>query len=157
MEREQIMEVLRVNSISGDCPSRLVPDWAFKDVADRIMMLDRLPGTDEKETDVRDVASRYTLDRLIGVLCEYYGVTLEQVRSKARHSSIVKVRAVYALMSREMGFATKRSGLHINRDHATIIHHTKKLRDYLNKSKFYFRPELYEEIEGVRRVLISCK
>jgi len=93
-------------------------------------------------------------------ICDVIGVNVEEAKGKCRDTHLVKARAIFAYLGREMKFPCTEMGKQVNRDHATILSHHKAYRNYLDESKPWFRPELKEEIEGVKhrlRVrLINC-
>ena len=84
-----------------------------------------------------------------------YAVSLDDIKGKCRRMDLVKVRAIYALLSRGMGYTLSETGKPMKRDHTLIIFHLKKYKDYLDEEQPWFRPELKEEIESVKHRLLA--
>lgn len=94
--------------------------------------------------------------KLVG---EFGGVTEREIRSKLRKQGCVFARVLCCYCFLYMGFSLKRQAEWINRDHSSIIHYKKILRDdmvfriFLNnfivfmREKNYFVPdyELWDE------------
>lgn len=80
-----------------------------------------------------------TIDQVLEVTCEYFGVSAEDVFSKSRKASIVLVRQTAMFLAGELTHATaSRIGLMIGkRDHATVIHSVKQCKDRMETDKAY--------------------
>ena len=127
-------------SFSEDCVAKLMEAYYERKI------------NEEPEPDL----SCYTAETLLNAICKVYNVTPDQLRAGNRKKEIVRVRAIYFYLSRELKFSTTDAGLYVGRDHATVIHHNKKIRGFLEEGKPWFRPELKREIQEVKK-LISCK
>lgn len=64
---------------------------------------------------------------------QIYGYTVEELKGKNRRAGLVNARRflVYFL-DRETGFTLEQKGKFINRDHATALHHQRKVKDWVN-------------------------
>ena len=89
------------------------------------------------------------LDETAGIL----SVSPEDIRGDCRKRQIVKARAVYAYFARQLGYSTTSIGDEMNRDHATVLHHTKNYEAYLDEGKPWFREDLKDEIDRIKRIL----
>jgi len=63
---------------------------------------------------------------------EAFDVSLEQIKSKARHNHIRVPRQVLAFLLVRYGLTTSKAGFIINRDHATVIHSVKVVEDTID-------------------------
>ena len=84
-----------------------------------------------------------------------YDVSLDDIRGQCRRMDLVKVRAIYAWLGRGIGYTLSETGKQMNRDHAGMLFHIRKYRDYLDEEQPWFRPELKEEIESVKHRLLA--
>ena len=80
----------------------------------------------KSNTSVHDVAD---------AICSYYRIDIDDLRSLKREADIVKARALSSYICRRKTTASYTDiGNYINRDHATIIHHNKKM-EYMTKDE----------------------
>lgn len=71
-----------------------------------------------------------TADRIEGVVCDEYGVTLAQMRGQSRKAHIVRARHEAWLRMREMtGMSYPGIGRRYGRDHASIIHGCERAKE----------------------------
>ena len=75
-----------------------------------------------------------TLNTILNMVCTYYGIDTEKVKSKCRSRSLVDARQLYSRLARLYTYSTwKTIGSIINRDHSTIIHSYNKHLKSINK------------------------
>jgi chromosomal replication initiator protein len=91
--------------------------------------LGQLPTIDLASTVLRDLASptaeanRASPDTVLQAVVRYFGVTLDDLRGKARHKEIVMPRQVAMYVLREdTRLSTPEIGKLLNRDHTTVLH-----------------------------------
>ena len=101
--------------------------------------------------------SGYEPKTLFEAICKIYNTTPEEAKVFNRKGDKVRVRAIYCYFARLLEFTTVETGLVMDRDHATVIHHHKKYVNWLDETKPWFRPELKEEIDEVAIKLTNCK
>lgn len=59
------------------------------------------------------------------------------LKNKSRTRDIVDARTIYTHIARKYNFTVKTVGAHINRDHTTAIHHTKKAENLLTVDEIF--------------------
>lgn len=90
-----------------------------------------------------------TLEQILDRTCAYYNVPLEEVMAKGRKANVVLVRqlAMYLADKHTQMTATK-IGLHIGgRNHATVLHALKQMRDRISTDKTL--AQQVQEVEGM--------
>lgn len=87
---------------------------------------------------------------LIELVCNHFGVTEQQIKSRVRHSDIVIARQMTAyLLQYYTTLTTGRCGKIINRDHATILHSIKVIN---NIKEIKDNKEILEKITTVENI-----
>jgi chromosomal replication initiation ATPase DnaA len=71
---------------------------------------------------------------IISTCCEYFNVTLTEVKSKSRLAWIVKARKFIAYFAMKHGLSSPYIAMQINKDHATQLYHNNFVEDKLFKS-----------------------
>ncbi len=102
--------------------------------------LNKVPITQELAisalTDIIAPKEALNMDRILTVVSNYYGVTVEAVKSKNRTKELVIPRQVFAYLTREL---TQNSvatiARKLNRDHTTILHAITKVEKELNENE----------------------
>lgn len=84
---------------------------------------------------------------ILNSVCLYYGVSLDDVKSECRAAKLVKARAVFSYVCRERGIGTNVVGALLDRNHASVIHHHKKYKNYLDETQPWFDAELKTDID----------
>ena len=76
-------------------------------------------------------------DQVIFTICEFYHITLDEIKSKSRKREHVLARQVAMVYLKEKtDYSLKRIGsLFENRDHSTVIHALKSIQDLLDTDK----------------------
>ena len=86
---------------------------------------------------------------VIDAVCQFYGVTIEEIRSDSRKRFITVPRQViYYILHVEMGLKTVRVALLIHRDHSTVLA-TKRLIKGLITYDRKFKGEYSRLIEEI--------
>jgi chromosomal replication initiator protein len=91
-----------------------------------------------------------TLSDVLAAVTNNYGVNADEIRSGKRHASLVHARHVGMYLSKALtsqGVA-EIGRFYGNRDHATVLHATRKLADLLKRDE-----NLRLEIQKLRQVL----
>ena len=71
-----------------------------------------------------------TLNTILNMVCTYYGIATDNVKSRCRLRQLVDARQLYARLARLYTPSTWRAiGSVINRDHSTIIHSYNKISE----------------------------
>ena len=79
---------------------------------------------------------------IINQVSEHYRISPHALRTKDRHGNLVKARHLYCYFMREFThLSLTEIGEYINRDHATIIHGWRSIKNQL-ESYGYFRKEI---------------
>ena len=69
------------------------------------------------------------LKTIIGLVADHYGISRELLLSRSRRRSIVRPRQVAMLLCREEGYSLEHIGRQFGRDHTTVIHACRKVRE----------------------------
>jgi chromosomal replication initiation ATPase DnaA len=82
-----------------------------------------------------------TPDALINRICAIQGVTIDQLRSRVRKREVVETRQCVSQILSDYfpKFSQARIGMYTNKDHATVIHHMKSVRDIKEVRRLYER------------------
>ena len=88
------------------------------------------------------------LARILRVVCEVNEVEIAAVKGKRRLQELVTAKREYGYLARKL---TKHSlaeiGAEINRDHANVLHHNRKVANWIEIKGYYLREKL-EMIEA---------
>jgi len=69
------------------------------------------------------------ISKILSIVTEYYAISVSELQSQSRKDEIVKVRQMYCYLANEYSQQTfKAIGKLINRDHATVIFSSNKVR-----------------------------
>ena len=58
---------------------------------------------------------------IVGAVCEFYGMTREQLMAKDRHKLIARARAIAMRLVRDEGYSFPEIGTYFGRDHTTVM------------------------------------
>ncbi|MCS6981617.1 MAG: chromosomal replication initiator protein DnaA [Flavobacteriales bacterium] len=99
------------------------------------------------ERFVQNTAREISIEYIQKIVCDYYGITVEQMKSKTRRREVVQTRQIIMYFSK---LYTKHSLASIgqlcgNKDHATVLHACKTVSNLRDTDK-NFRSQL-EELE----------
>jgi len=77
----------------------------------------------------------YELEELANMIKDFSGV---DVKEKRRIPKIVRSKAIFCIIAREMRYSTTELGKFLNMDHTSVVHHTKtKHKDSLFNGELY--------------------
>ena len=82
-----------------------------------------------------------------------HNTPLENFKGLGRASEMVRLRALYCFIGRQMGFPVIELGRAINRDHTAVTYFSKKISEHIDETKAWFQPELKERVDLVREGL----
>jgi chromosomal replication initiator protein len=72
------------------------------------------------------------------VVCNHYGISVEELFKKDRHPNIVAARYILMfVMKKRMGMSLVSIGKHFGKDHSTVIHAVKKVECILDPKYSY--------------------
>jgi chromosomal replication initiation ATPase DnaA len=76
--------------------------------------------------------TKTNIEKIITCVSSTLDVSVDTILSKQRHRDFVEARVVIACMCKDLLIKASLTsiGRHINRDHATILHYLKVLREY---------------------------
>ena len=80
---------------------------------------------------MRTESSDHIMQEIMGIVCDVFGVSKEDVVGRTRHREVVVARHTYCFLCSKldpMG-TLKRVGMSIDRDHSTVLHAIKKVND----------------------------
>ena len=104
----------------------------------------------EKIYNKKEEKKFVNLKRIMEVVCEYFGLTPEEIKSQKRVKSIILPRQIAMYLSRELtnsslnSIAIEFSG----KDHTTVLHAYRKIKDLIEKDK-----NLKDVIESLKEKL----
>ena len=80
-----------------------------------------------------DVTKKIGLERIMKVVCEEFDLDIDLITSKKRQREIVDARHIFCyLASKAYGrFTLKQIGAIVNRDHASVLHAKRKVKDLM--------------------------
>ena len=96
-----------------------------------------------------------TASKLLEAICDVLGESIEDVTSNSRKGNLVKARAIYCYMGRMMRYKNRELAACLHKNTSNTQHHVRLYTYYMDDSKPWFRPELKEEIDTVRRRIQS--
>ena len=104
------------------------------------------------ETQVAPRANQVTIQIIIDVVKEFYGVRLSDLQSPRRHKSITEPRQICMWLARKRtGFSLEEIGEHFGgRDHSTVLHSIRTVDDRIQKDTVYAR-QIEQLDEAVQR------
>jgi chromosomal replication initiator protein len=102
---------------------------------------------------VKNSSKEISIEYIQKLVCEYFQIPVDQVKSKLRKREIVQARQVAMFFAKDMTKASlKNIGSHFgNRDHSTVIHACQTVNDLMETDKKYKRD--VDEIE--KRIKIN--
>ena len=88
-------------------------------------------------TKTKNTAREISIDYIQKVVCDYFDIPIELMKSKTRKREIVQARQLAMYFSKQL---TKNSlaniGIHCgNKDHATVLHDCKKVNNLIDTDK----------------------
>ena len=93
-------------------------------------------------------SNEFELARILRVVCEVNEVEIAAVKGRRRFDNLITAKREYGYLARKL---TNKSlaeiGKEINRDHANVLHHNKKVINWLGIKGYYLKEKL-EMIEG---------
>ncbi len=80
-----------------------------------------------------DVTKKIGLERIMKVVCDEFEIDIDLITSKKRQRDIVDARHIFCyLASKAYGrFTLKQIGAVVNRDHASVLHAKRKVKDLM--------------------------
>jgi chromosomal replication initiation ATPase DnaA len=95
---------------------------------------------------VPEISLNKKKDIVIRNVCDYYGVTPEEIKGRSRKKKISDSRQmVIFLLVRDYKLTTSKAGLLVRRDHATAIHSVKVIEDRITLYK-----NIKEDLDKIR-------
>ena len=97
---------------------------------------------------------RLVLDILLSVIIDYFDVSVDDMKSDSRQGIVMRARRIFGAMGYHR---TKASyayvGRIINKDHASIMNHCKRIKQYEETNDHYY--DEYLEIEALLDVKLN--
>ena len=99
---------------------------------------------------IKDTRVNLTIDEIQRIVCEYFNIPEDLVRSKTRKREVVQARQVAMYFSKQLTqHSLKTIGLHFGgRDHSTVIHANQSVEDQIDTN-----PKFADTIEEIRQRL----
>lgn len=94
---------------------------------------------------VKNVSREISIDYIQKLVCDFYGISVDQVKSKTRKREIVQARQISMFFAKDLTKASlKNIGMHFGgRDHSTVIHACQTVNDLIETDK-KFRGDVEE-------------
>lgn len=89
------------------------------------------------------------MNKIISEIANYFSLTVDEVKSKRKFASYVYARqmACYILRYKHKA-STVEIGRFLNIDHATVIHGSRKIEDYMSYDK-----KVVEDLQNLKAIL----
>ena len=91
------------------------------------------------------------LNDILSDACFVMGVSIEDVKSDWRDSTLVDTRALYAYTAQKMGYNLSAISRYVDKHHTTACHYIKKFKSYLEEDKPWFRPDMKQRVEKMMK------
>lgn len=82
-------------------------------------------------------AAAFEPQALLGALCRYTGVAVEDVRSKSRRSVLADVRRIFCYVCSEQGVSDRDIASYINRDRSLVWAAVRRCNDIMSVDRQY--------------------
>lgn len=120
--------------VEADKPTRTVVKWKDRIVerkVERVVYVDRVTGTRLGVRCRRDEnLERQPLELIGNEICEKYGITLEQLKSRTRTRDLVHYRKQFIEYALTIyPYTCSELAKFLNRDHSSILHLKNKYKD----------------------------
>lgn len=94
---------------------------------------------------VKNVSREISIDYIQKLVCDFYGISVDMVKSKTRKREIVQARQISMFFAKDLTKASlKNIGMHFGgRDHSTVIHACQTVNDLIETDK-KFRGDVEE-------------
>ncbi|TNE81852.1 MAG: chromosomal replication initiator protein DnaA [Bacteroidetes bacterium] len=94
---------------------------------------------------VKNVSKEISIEYIQKLVCDYFGITIDQVKSKTRKREIVQARQISMYFAKDLTKSSlKTIGMHFGgRDHSTVIHACQTVNDLIETDK-KFRQDVEE-------------
>jgi len=94
---------------------------------------------------VKNVSREISIDYIQKLVCDFYSISVEQVKSKTRKREIVQARQISMFFAKDLTKSSlKNIGMHFGgRDHSTVIHACQTVNDLIETDK-KFRGDVEE-------------
>ena len=118
-------------------------------------LLDRPVTLEDTQEALKDYIAagmpfRITIDRVAKIVCDHFGVSLEELKGRTRSRNLVVPRQIAMYLCREMtDHSLPDIGKAFNRDHSTVIHAHAKVGDLVQEDPVFARvmEELMDKIQ----------
>lgn len=86
---------------------------------------------------VRNVSKEISIEYIQKLVCDYFGISIDQVKSKTRKREIVQARQISMYFAKDLTKSSlKTIGMHFGgRDHSTVIHACQTVNDLIETDK----------------------
>jgi len=92
-----------------------------------------------------------SIDKIIRSTCDFFQVSLYDIKSKKRNKKIVNARQAAMYLSRDLtNFSTTEIGSYFNRDHTTIMHAVEKIENMKSSDQ-----ELEAILNSIKKIILS--
>ncbi len=94
---------------------------------------------------VKNVSKEISIEYIQKLVCDYFGISIDQVKSKTRKREIVQARQISMYFAKDLTKSSlKTIGMHFGgRDHSTVIHACQTVNDLMETDK-KFRSDVEE-------------
>ncbi|MHB1278964.1 MAG: helix-turn-helix domain-containing protein, partial [Bacteroidia bacterium] len=86
---------------------------------------------------VKNVSKEISIEYIQKLVCDYFGISIDQVKSKTRKREIVQARQISMYFAKDLTKSSlKTIGMHFGgRDHSTVIHACQTVNDLMETDK----------------------
>ena len=99
-----------------------------------------------------DAKKNTTLTRILNVTCKALKITPEQVKSTTRKAEVVFARHIYCYLASTGGYNYTLTSIGdlINKDHASVLHAKRKIKDGTETYK-----DIFDQVERIKTLIDS--
>jgi chromosomal replication initiation ATPase DnaA len=71
------------------------------------------------------------LEEVLSTVCKYYAVSADEMRGNGRTYPLFQYRQIYYFLCREYGHSLTQTGIHIRKDHTSVLHGSRKIKEMM--------------------------
>lgn len=150
---EEIIDFLcrNVNTNVRDLESCFNKLEAYKNFFNTELTIEKSKELLETELLKLTPSKAISIDKIIRATCDYFQVSLYDIKSKKRNKKIVNARQAAMYLARDLtNFSTTEIGSYFNRDHTTIMHAVEKI-DNIKASD----QDLDTTLNSIKKIILS--
>jgi chromosomal replication initiation ATPase DnaA len=103
------------------------------------------------------------LEEIFSSVCKYYDVSADEMRGNGRTYPLYQYRQIYYYLAREYSHSLTQTGLHIRKDHTSVLHGSRKIKEMMetdiilcgdiNELRQKIGKKVYERQQALERLI----